>query len=131
MQTQLPSWVTRLGEFFKAPAVQWLPSPIPSPPRPRLLNMNVADQHGDMTGMSRSGAVGNAREDGFRVNSYPATKQQQYPGRSDPGGSSTAARRLVGQVASRGAGECSASGAVGSDSEGSSQPGSSGSCRCT
>ena len=82
MQTQLPSWVTRLGEFFKAPAVQWLPSPIPSPPRPRLLNMNVADQHGDMTGMSRSGAVGNAREDGFRVNSYPAPPQQQTPSSS-------------------------------------------------
>ena len=30
-----PGWVSRLGEMFKAPTVQWLPSPLPSPPKLR------------------------------------------------------------------------------------------------
>ena len=33
--SSLPTWVTRLGEFFRQPAVTWLPSPLPSPPLPR------------------------------------------------------------------------------------------------
>ena len=32
-----PGWMTRLGDMFKAPAVSWIPSPMPSPPRPRRL----------------------------------------------------------------------------------------------
>ena len=32
-----PGWITRLGDLFKAPPVTWLPSPMPSPPRPRRL----------------------------------------------------------------------------------------------
>ncbi|CAE7422884.1 unnamed protein product [Symbiodinium sp. CCMP2592] len=58
----LPGWVTRLGEFFKAPAVQWLPSPIPSPPRPRLLNMNVDEHAGGTSGLPRPSAGPCGRE---------------------------------------------------------------------
>ena len=32
-----PGWITKLGDLFKAPPVMWLPSPMPSPPRPRRL----------------------------------------------------------------------------------------------
>ena len=35
--TGWPSWMSRIGEMFKAPPVTWLPSPMPSPPRPRRL----------------------------------------------------------------------------------------------
>eukprot|EP00439_Symbiodinium_sp_Y106_P025509 s7582_g3.t1 len=32
-----PGWIAKLGDMFKAPAVSWMPSPLPSPPRPRRL----------------------------------------------------------------------------------------------
>ena len=35
--TGWPGWMSRIGEMFKAPPVNWLPSPMPSPPRPRRL----------------------------------------------------------------------------------------------
>ena len=32
-----PGWITKIGDMFKAPPAAWLPSPLPSPPRPRRL----------------------------------------------------------------------------------------------
>ena len=47
-----PGWITKLGDIFKAPAVSWMPSPLPSPPRPRrLLEAGPPPQRGWTPGM--------------------------------------------------------------------------------
>ena len=42
-------WMTKIGDLFKAPPVTWLPSPIPSPPRPRRL-LDPRPSRGDQPG---------------------------------------------------------------------------------
>ena len=32
-----PGWMTRLGDMLRGPPTNWMPSPLPSPPRPRRL----------------------------------------------------------------------------------------------
>ncbi|CAE7486493.1 GIP [Symbiodinium sp. CCMP2592] len=56
-----PGWVTRLGEMFKAPPVQWLPSPLPSPPRPRAATeMSATSQANAVSASSLMGPWQNA-----------------------------------------------------------------------
>ena len=43
-QHGFPAWVSRLGEFFRAPQVTWIPSPLQSPPRPRSFFQSVSHE---------------------------------------------------------------------------------------
>ena len=54
-QSNLPSWVSRLGEFFKAPSVTWLPSPLPSPPMPLRRRQQYAHDGVEAQGPMASG----------------------------------------------------------------------------
>ena len=79
-----PGWITRLGDMFKAPPVAWLPSPLPSPPRPRRL---LEPQRGPEPGQSFERVAGMTVEEhrasGLGPN-YKHPKQQQHTSGSDP-----------------------------------------------
>ena len=80
-QSNLPGWLTKLGEFFKAPAVTWMPSPIPSPPVPRRATQE--DVPGRQRTPTRPTASGGARRDGLTVRGLGGNPNNSTPSSSD------------------------------------------------
>ena len=79
--SSLPGWITRLGEFFKAPAVSWMPSPIPSPPVPRRGSSSQVP--GRQQTPSRMTTEGDARREGLVVRGSGGNLNTSTPSSSD------------------------------------------------
>ena len=87
-----PGWISRLGDMFKAPPAAWLPSPLPSPPRPRRLL-----EQGRLRGPQESGAGMDGRNvAGIRVEEHRTNGL--VPNYNTPSSSSIPAEAIQAEV---------------------------------
>ena len=92
--TEWPGWFAKLGDMFKAPPVNWLPSPMPSPPRPRRL---LEPRH--LRGPPVPGQGGIGRVAGTRVEEQGSTfLGPNHPNHNTPSSSSVPAEAIQAEV---------------------------------